>query len=222
MKLMKQILCVGLVSLTSFGVSSESFAQQSGTVVHYPSGVVSSQTVVTSSTTVVVPKCNCGCGSASGCIAKPYCDLKIIPSNSPGKVTCEKYPWTPPSPEDCECDEVKIDFYDHDVDKEVVIDLPKKVKKCVETYKFERKSFNVCGCTVEVCVPCEVCCTETSGCTPEKTTIKVRFRHRTLPVGGSGVYDVWADNVKGLPNPAVLGVELTAVQAKAKFGVDLP
>jgi len=220
MKITTRILCVGLGSLMYLGMTSAGFAQGQGTVVHYPSNVVHSQAVVTSST--VVPKCNCGCGSSSGCIAKPDCKLTITPSNNPGKITCERYPWTPPSPNDCECVEVKIDFYDQDVDKEVVIDLPKKIKKCVETYKFERMSFDVCGCKVSVCVPCQVCCTETSGCTPEKTTIKVRFRHRTLPVGGAAVYDVWADNVKGLPNPAVLGVELTAAQARTQFGVDLP
>ncbi len=165
--------------------------------------------------------CNCGCGSSSGCTTHPKCELKITKSSSVGVTKCTKFQWTPPS-DDCDCEEQKIDFYDSDIDADITIDLPKRIKKCVEVFKFERMHFDVCGCKIEVCVPCEICCTESTECVPTSTVVHAKFRRRTTPVAGQRVYDVWVENVKGLPNPAVLGLELTSDQARAKYGVTLP
>lgn len=215
MKDLLRTILAGAFALAGLWSCSEAIAQQSRTVVY------SGQSIVKSTQVVTAANCSCGCGSTSGCTIKPNCELRIIPSNAPGVIKCNPFAWTPPSKDDCDCEEQKIDFYGPTTDGQITVDLPKKIKRCVETYKFERKSFDVCGCKVEVCVPCEICTTENSGCVAVKSSIPVKFKQRTQLIGGNPVFDIWAENVKGLPNPAVLGLELTKQQIKDKYGIEL-
>lgn len=213
MKNLLRTILVGSFAIAGLCSGSHVVAQQSRTIVYSGQPIVRTEHVVTTA--------NCGCGPTSGCTTKPNCELRIVPSNAPGVIKCNPFAWTPPSKDDCDCEEQKIDFYSTSTDGQITIDLPKKIKRCVETYKFERKSFDVCGCKVEVCVPCEICTTENSGCVAVKSSIPVKFKQRTQLVGGNPVFDIWAENVKGLPNPAVLGLELTKQQVKDKYGIDL-
>lgn len=195
-----------------------------------PVSVVQTSAVAVQSAPVSQSGCSCGCGSSSGCSSSPAggCKLVVTPGSIQGNVTRTKIDWTKPV-EDCDCIEETIKFYDLDVPVDGTIQVPQKKKKCVETITFERKSFNVCGCTVSVCVPCETICTESSTCEPVDLLTKIAFRPRTQKVNGATVYDAWVYDawvygVKGLPSPAILGVELTAAAAKAQFKLtqDLP
>jgi hypothetical protein len=165
---------------------------------------------------------NCGC-STSNCSTQAFCDLIVRPGSKHHKeVKKQVIPWTPPNVEDCECDTETVPFYISDINQKITVKLPKKYKRSVERYTFQRKSFQVCGCVVEVCVPCEIVCHEEEGCIPVDMTIDVVVRERTQPVAGAKVYDIWANNVKGLPNPAVLGVSMTSSQIKNKYKIQIP
>lgn len=123
-----------------------------------------------------------------------------------------------PGKDDCEVVDLgTIPFYKQDIPAQATIEVPRKTKSCVEKFEFQQCCFNVCGCDVKVCVPCRVYCDETSQCSPVPLTTEVKVRVRTEAHNGAAVADVWVTGVKGLPDPAVIGLQLTADQINQRY-----
>lgn len=156
----------------------------------------------------------CGCGSSGGCVANPgNCDLWVSPGQCVS--SSSKVPIHVDPPKDCKGSTEHIAFYCEAKEQRCIakIKVPKKIERTEETYKFERKTWNVCGCKVSVCVPCEIETTCSTQCEPACETVELIAKIRTR----TGKADIWVENVIGLPSVAVLGLNLTSVEANGKF-----
>lgn len=163
--------------------------------------------------------CDCGCGSTGICQDNPDCDYQVFrsPGSSHRKVI-KTFNIPNPSSNDCiDGGEVTIPFYRKDVPTNGTVDVPAVTKRCVESYRFEQRNYDICGCKIKVCVPCEVVCDESKQCEPVPMEVPILIRVRREPVGGILVADVWANDVKGLPKTAVLGTKMTATEINNKF-----
>ncbi|MDB2687704.1 hypothetical protein N9Y42_10890 [Mariniblastus sp.] len=164
--------------------------------------------------------CGCGCGSSTGvCTDHPNCDYRVHPS--PGGYTRRvTKTFNIQNPTEVDCGDgisETVPFYDRDISGNGMVEVPVTKKKCIEKYKFESRSYSLCGCKIEVCVPCEIVCDETDRCEPVAVQTPVKVRIRRELEGGQLVADVWVENVTGLPNPSVLGLKMTAQAIDAKF-----
>lgn len=197
MKSMIRIFMASVTMLAFFSLNSEVNAQQSPGVIYR--STAQGEVV---HTVVKQSGCECGCGGTTGCVSSGLsCALVVTPS---GKIGVSKppvpFPVTPPSLE-CDPNCVTTHFYEGEYPRDITIDIPTKVKECVETITFKRVSFNVCGCNVAVCVPCATICTESEQCIRTQTQVKATFKHRAkLDSSGNSVYDVWVENVPSLPS----------------------
>lgn len=169
--------------------------------------------------TVVTPSqqgCNCGCGGSTGCVENPgNCDLVVTPGVLWSNKKTEKICVDPPT--DCECITTNIKFYEKDVPCDGWIDVPTKIVECREQFRFERKTFSVCGCKVTVCIPCAIDYISCEKCEPRRKKVKLVARVRTEPSTGERRADIWAYNIQGLPSKAVLALNVTASVASKKF-----
>jgi len=158
-------------------------------------------------------RCGCGCGGQSGCVENPgNCDLQIIPGVCKGCKTTQPIHVIPPK--DCEGTKITKKFYERDIPGEGTTMVPTKVSSCEEIYRFEKKTYSVCGCTIRVCVPCAIDTITSDKCEPMPKKVNIVARVRT----GTNRADIWANGVPGLPSQAVLGTNLTSAEANAKFG----
>ncbi len=168
------------------------------------------------------PSSYCDCGNSHPtpghiCTSNPGCNFAVIPSLRVGNTTRTPFNVEMPSASDCDEVVIKTPFYEKDIPVDGTIEVPKSVKNCIEKFLFEKKSYQLCGCTIQVCVPCAVECTDNIECRPEPTVVKLLVRVRTTPTTGARLADVWVEGVKGLPNPSVLGLQMTANQINTKF-----
>jgi hypothetical protein len=160
-----------------------------------------------------ISSCNCYPGTGGNCQAHPNCLFSVDPAILGSNTTSTPIKVEPPGP----CTEatlVTIPFYDKDIPTTATIPLPQKTKRCIETYLFERKSYQVCGCTVNVCVPCSIECKNEERCETVDTNVEVIVRVRHPAASANPVADIWAKGVKGLPNPAVLALSLNLAQVR--------
>lgn len=190
---------------------SEAHAQVSYAV---PQSVVPSWgTVINNPMQIATTNCPCGCGSSSACVENPgNCNLWVSPGGYCGKKTSQKYNVTPPS--DCEGQVVNKKFYSELKPGEATITVPVKVEMTEEKYRFERKTYKICGCTLSVCVPCAIDTICSSQCRPEKRRVPVVAKIRT----GTRQADIWVSGVTGLPSEAVVALNVTAAEANAQLG----
>ena len=190
---------------------SEAHAQVSYAV---PQSVVPSWgTVVNNPMQIATTNCPCGCGSSSACVENPgNCILWVSPGGYCGKKTSQKYNVMPPS--DCEGQVVNKKFYSELKPGEATITVPVKVEMTEEKYRFERKTYKICGCTLSVCVPCAIDTICSSQCRPEKRRVPVVAKIRT----GTRQADIWVSGVTGLPSEAVVALNVTAAEANAQLG----
>ncbi len=222
------IVCLlGVMASTGYG--------QYPTRVVYPRGRVVSQRIIHSNAptnvvyqtpTPITPApqslCDCGCGAtSSGCVFAPDCTFKISGSviTPPTERHVKDYEYVMPDESECiDLDPENLPFYDQDIPAPGKVEVPRRKTKCVERYKFERKKYTLCGCTIEVCVPCEVVCIDSSDCEPFEVDAQLLVRvRRELGPGGTKVADVWVENVRGLPKPAVLGLRMSPAAIAQKF-----
>ena len=160
----------------------------------------------------VPSNCPCGCGENGRCVENPgNCDLWVTPGHNSGTVSSRPYPVTPPK--DCKGSISNISFYRGEQRCNATIKVPKKVEQTEEKYKFERKTWNVCGCKVSVCVPCEIETICSTQCQPADETVELIAKIRTR----TGKADIWVEGVTGLPSEAVLGLNMTSRQANQRF-----
>ena len=156
------------------------------------------------------------CDCDSDCVENPgNCDLVIRRGTLDETITTEEIKVDPPT--DCDCKTVKIDFYEDKEECVATIMVPKKIVKCEEKYLFERKTFDICGCELEICIPCKRKITKTVTCEEAKSKETLVARIRT----GNSVpkrADIWVYDVKGYPSKAVLALNITSADANRKFG----
>jgi len=171
--------------------------------------------------------CTCGCGSPTGhCSEDSHCDYRI--QGSPGTYGVRKLikTFVIEYPNEGECMDggsIDISFYTRDIPVDAIVSVPRMVKKCIEKYTFKNYSYSLCGCKIDLCLPCEVVCDEDKKCEPIEAPAKLVVRVRRELSGGQKVADVWTNGkVQGLPNPAVLGTKMTASQINLRFKASPP
>lgn len=159
--------------------------------------------------------CNCGCGGTTGCVENPGdCKLIITPGTICSTKTTQPIPVKPPC--DCDCEKVTKKFYDGEQKRNGWTEVPTKIIECEEKYRFERKTFSVCGCKVTVCIPCAIDYINSEKCEPRSKEVEMVARIRASSLGPKRA-DIWVYNVKGLPDKAVLALNVTASEANNRF-----
>lgn len=222
MRLLSLTSLIGFLAFNTTLHGQERIVYRSATI---PSNVVISTTTASSPITQIIPapetNCNCPPGHPphhGHCTENPHCSYLVKPS--PGAIrlkTRTPIKVTMPGPHDCDIMEITTPFYEKDIQADGTIDVPKSIKNTVEKYLFERRSYTLCGCTINICVPCAIECSEKIECKPTPTTVPLVIRVRTDLNGGNKVADVWANNIRGLPSQAVLGLKLTATEINNTF-----
>lgn len=158
---------------------------------------------------------DCGCG------IKPHCDSNICDLKIYGKGVCYSKSSTPihvNPPTDCECFSENIPFYYDEQEREGTTVVPASVKSCIEEFKFTKRTFEICGCKLEVCIPCAIEVCKKEECKPREKRVKMVARVRTSSKGSANPRaDIWVFNIQGLPDKAVLALNVDSDTANRKF-----